>query len=231
MSVAVLTDSHLGGPGGSGDDFVEQLRSLPARGCRRLVLLGDIFHVWVGSTKYETDEVRKIVPELRRLREQGLRIEYVEGNRDFYIGRSPYADAFDAVVLETTFTVGGRRYLCVHGDGLDERDWQYRFWRRASKSWPIRSLVLGMPTSIAKRFVDGTEAKLAQTNQAHRGALAEAAIRAYGGRRLGTAPGDGEADVLLLGHFHEPHEFVVEGGEIRLLDAWFHSHRVEWFED
>lgn len=229
MSVAVIADSHLGGPGGSGDDLVEQLRALPARGCRRLVLLGDIFHVWVGSRKFETDEVRKVVPEFRRLREAGIRVDYVEGNRDFYLDRGPYADAFDSVVLETSFEIDGTRHLCVHGDGLDERDWQYRFWRRASKSWPVRSLVLGMPSRLAKHFVDGTEAKLAQTNQRHRGSLAEPAIRCYGERRLGSSPEAGDADVLLLGHFHEPARFAVEGGEIRLLDAWFHSRRVEWF--
>ena len=35
-------------------------------------------------------------------------------------------------------------------------------------------------------------------------------------------------DVLLLGHFHEPRTFRVQGGEIRLLYAWFRSRQVEW---
>ena len=35
-------------------------------------------------------------------------------------------------------------------------------------------------------------------------------------------------DVLLLGHFHEPRQLRVAGGEVRLLDAWFRSRRVEW---
>ena len=87
MSVAIIADSHLGGPGGDGDLFVEQLRALPGQGCTHLVLLGDIFHVWVGSRKFETPEVRKVVPELRALRDAGVRVDYVEGNRDFFLQR------------------------------------------------------------------------------------------------------------------------------------------------
>ena len=35
--------------------------------------------------------------------------------------------------------------------------------------------------------------------------------------------------MLLLGHFHEPRVWQVQGGEVRLLEAWFTSKRVEWF--
>ena len=34
--------------------------------------------------------------------------------------------------------------------------------------------------------------------------------------------------VLLLGHFHEPHVWSVEGGEVRILDAWFRSRVPDW---
>ena len=103
------------------------------------MLLGDLFQAWVGLPSFETPEVAAIVRALLDLRRRGLRVDYVEGNRDFFLAGSPYADAFDRVVLETAFTVGGRRYLAVHGDGLNDRDWKYRFWRRVSKSAPVRS--------------------------------------------------------------------------------------------
>ena len=35
-------------------------------------------------------------------------------------------------------------------------------------------------------------------------------------------------DVLLLGHFHDARSWRVAGGEVRMLDAWFRSRRVEW---
>lgn len=223
--VAVVADSHLGGPGGDGTALIAQLRELPGQGIERLILLGDIFHVWVGSQRFETPEVRRLVPVLRELRAQGLRLEYVEGNRDFFLAGSPYADAFDAVVLETSFVAAdGRRVLAVHGDGLNQRDYQYRFWRWLSKSPPSRFFILHLPGPVARRAVHSTERHLAQTNFRHRRRLPAEAICAYGTRRLAEG-----YDQLLLGHFHEPHHFQVPGGDILLLDAWFRGHQVELF--
>lgn len=223
MRVALIADAHLGGPGGGAGPLVQQLRELPRQGCTHLVLMGDIFQVWVGSPRYETAEIAAVVPVLRDLRRQGIRIEYVEGNRDFFLAGSLYADAFDRVVLETAFEVDGVRYLAVHGDGLNDRDWRYRFWRGLSKSAPVRFTVLHLPHGIAHRMVHSTEQRLSQTNFKHKAALPEAAIRAYAERRLAEGH-----DVLLLGHFHEPRVWPVRGGEVRLLDAWFRSRAVEW---
>src|SRR6185369_3129686 len=107
MSVALIADAHLSGPGGPAGPLVEQLRALPGQGCRRLVLMGDLFQAWVGFRSFETEDVRAVVAALRDLRAQGVEVEYVEGNRDFFLAGSPYADAFDRVALEASFEVGG----------------------------------------------------------------------------------------------------------------------------
>jgi len=223
MSIAIIADAHLGGPGGPAGPLVEQLQHLPAQGCRRLILLGDIFQAWVGFRTFETGDIAAVVEALRDLRRQGIEIDYIEGNRDFYLEGSPYADAFDRIGLETSFEVDGARFLAVHGDGLNERDWQYRFWRWLSKSAPVRFLIRSIPSGLAHRMVHSTEQRLSQTNFKHKVRLPEAAIRSYAERRLAEG-----YDVLLLGHFHEPQVWQVEGGEVRLLDAWYKSRRVEW---
>ena len=203
--------------------MLEQIAALPGQGCGRLVVMGDLFQAWIGDPRFETAEVAAVVPALRVLRRRGVRVDYVEGNRDFYLAGSPYADAFDRVGPEVAFEAGGVRYLAVHGDGLNDRDWQYRFWRRLSKSRPVEIAVRRTPRRFAQRMVASTEERLSQTNFKHKRELPEAAIRAYAERRLAEGH-----DVLLLGHFHEPRTWKVAGGEVRLLDAWFHSWRVEW---
>lgn len=223
LRIALVADSHLSGPGGSAGPLVDQLAALPAQGCGRLVLLGDIFQAWIGSPRFETADIAAVVAALRDLRRRGLRIDYVEGNRDFFLKDGAYADAFDGVVLETSFTVDGVRYLAVHGDGLNDRDWKYRFWRRLSKSAPVRFLVFRIPRRLAHRLVHSTEQRLSRTNFKHRAAVPETAIRRYAERRLAEG-----YDVLLLGHFHQPKVLQVAGGEVRLLDAWFRSRQVEW---
>jgi UDP-2,3-diacylglucosamine hydrolase len=226
MSVALIADAHLGGPGGPAGPLIAQLEALPAQGCRRLILMGDLFQAWVGFPRFETPEILAVVASLRDLRRQGIEVDYVEGNRDFFLAGSPYADAFDRIGLETSLAVGGVRYLAVHGDGLNDRDWKYLFWRRLSKSAPVRFLVRNIPRRLAHRMVHSTEKRLSQTNFKHRAAVPEAAIRRYAERRLAEGH-----DVLLLGHFHEPYVWQVKGGEVRLLDAWFRSRAVEWLPE
>ena len=223
MSVAVVADSHLGGPGGGAEPLVAQLRALPSEGCGRLVLLGDIFQAWIGFAHFETPEIAAVVPELVALREGGVRIDYVEGNRDFFLGGSRYEPAFDTVGSEVAFEVAGRRCLAVHGDGLDDADRRYRWWRFASKSTPVRLLMKYLPRGMARRAVHSTEHRLAKTNFKHKIRVPEEVIRRYAERRLAEGH-----DLLLLGHFHEERRWAVAGGEVWLLDAWFRSRRVEW---
>jgi UDP-2,3-diacylglucosamine hydrolase len=223
VSVALIADAHLGGPGGDAAPLVRQLETLPGEGAERLVLLGDLFQGWVGFRRFETPEVREVAAALRRLRQGGLRIDYVEGNRDFFLAGGPYADAFDSIGREVAFTAGGRRYLAVHGDGLDARDWKYRFWRRASKSWPSRLVVSRTPRRLARALVDRTERSLSRTNLGHKRHVPEPVLREYGRRRLAQGH-----DVLLLGHFHEERRWPVDGGLVWLVEAWYTSRRVEW---
>ncbi len=224
MSVAVIADCHLGGPGGEPEPLLEQLEELPARGCRRLVLLGDVFHVWVGRRSFETPLIRRVYDALTSLAERGVRLDYIEGNRDFFIAGSRYAEIFHTVSSEVAFTAGGVRYLAVHGDGLNDRDRQYLFWRWLSKSPPVRWAMAGFPPPVARYLTHSTEARLAATNFKHKVDIPKAAILRYAQRRLGEGH-----DVLLLGHFHEPRSWqVAGGGEARIVDAWFNGHHVEW---
>jgi len=223
MAVAVIADAHLGGPGGPAGPLVEQLRALPRQGCERLVLLGDLFHVWVGDRRYETPDIATVVEVLRELRDGGLAIDYIEGNRDFFLDASPYADVFHSLGRELAFEVAGVRYLAVHGDGLDRQDRQYRFWRWVSKSAPSRFLLTHVPRRFAQRMVHSTEERLARTNLRHKRVIPDQVIRRFAERRLAAGH-----DCLLLGHFHEERRWRVEGGRVWLLEAWFDSRRVEW---
>ncbi len=226
MSVAVVADAHLGGPGGTADLLIEQLRELATSECRHLVLLGDLFHVWVGAEGYETPDIRAIASALGELRAQGFRIDYIEGNRDFFIGSGPYAELFDTVGTEVDFEVGGRRYLAVHGDGLNDRDYSYRFWNWLSKSSASRFFMLNLPDGVARWLVGVTERQLAKTNFKHKSVIPEAVIRDYAESRFAEG-----FDVLLLGHFHEARQWQVGHGEVQLLEAWFRGRKIERFDD
>jgi UDP-2,3-diacylglucosamine hydrolase len=221
-ALALVADAHLGGPGGDPEPLLAQLRALPGSGCERLLFMGDLFQAWVGFPQFEPHGLAELLPLLTRLRAGGIRVDYLEGNRDFFLAGSPYAEFFDFVGDEIAFLSGGVRYLAVHGDGLDDNDVQYRLWRRATKSPPVRLLIRALPARLARRLVDSTERKLAQTNFKHRVEIPVAAIERFAARRLQAGH-----DVLLLGHFHEERRWQVPGGEVWLLPAWFRTRRLE----
>lgn len=221
--LAIVADAHIGGPGGEAAPLLAQLRALPERGCRRLLLLGDLFQAWVGFPQFEPAGLADFLVAVSGLRAAGIRVDYLEGNRDFFLAGSPYATFFDFVGGEIAFAAAGRRYLAVHGDGLDDDDRQYRLWRRATKSLPVRLLIRSLPARLARRLVDSTERKLAQTNFKHRAAIPTVAIERFATRRLAEG-----YDALLLGHFHEERRWAVHGGEVWLLPAWFSTRRIEW---
>jgi UDP-2,3-diacylglucosamine pyrophosphatase LpxH len=223
MAVALVADAHLGGPGGPGEPLIEQLEALPKLGCSRLIFLGDLFHVWVGDRRFETPPIRSVLAAVQRIRRQGVEVVYIEGNRDFFLDRSCYSQSFDRIVHELALEQDGTRYLAVHGDGLNDRDWRYRFWRWLSKSAPSRLLARRIPLRIARRIVSSTERRLSQTNFKHKNEIPEAAITRYGRRRLAEG-----YQVLLLGHFHERRTFHLPEGEVRLLDAWCENPEILW---
>ncbi len=221
--VALLADAHIGGPGGSAGPLVEQLDALPAEGCERLVLLGDLFHVWVGSRKFETADHREVEAALARLRDAGVRLDYVEGNRDFFLVDSVYAPLFERLGDDVSFESGGRSYFVSHGDGLDPTDRQYLFWNKLSKSALSRLLWLGLPARVARYLVDRMERRLSKTNFKHKMQVPEAPLRRYARARLAEG-----YDEILLGHFHRPIRIEVDGGVLRVVDAWFNRRAIEW---
>lgn len=223
MPVAAIADAHLGGPGGAAAPLADQIDALGPDSCERLVLLGDLFQVWVGSRRFETPEVARVVDSLRRLRGRGVATHYVEGNRDFFLRGSEYEDCFDSIGLELSFEASGRRYLVVHGDGLNARDYLYRFWRRLSKNPLSRLGMLGLPKRLANFLIHRAEHGLSKTNFKHKSRIPKEELLEYGRKRLSEG-----YDELLFGHFHEPRDWVVPEGRIRILDAWFSTRSIEW---
>jgi UDP-2,3-diacylglucosamine hydrolase len=224
MSVAVIADCHIGGVGGAVEPLVSQLEAMDGSTCRRLVLLGDVFQVWVAARRFETPEVRRFLDAVSGLRARGVPVTYIEGNRDFFLRGGPYADRFDAVVDEVVFEAAGRRWLAVHGDGLDPADRQYRFWRFLSKNPLSRTVAHLLPRRLAHAWIHRTERRLAATNFRHKVRIPEEALQRYAAARLAG----GGLDAVLFGHYHEARHWQVAGGEARILEAWFHARQVHW---
>jgi UDP-2,3-diacylglucosamine hydrolase len=216
--VFVIGDSHIGLSTGSEKKIVDWLDRFTMLQPRALYLNGDLFHYLIAHPKFYTQSVEKVFARLRQLRDSGVKVHYVEGNRDFFIRGSFAEEAVSDVAMEYALAAGERKYLIVHGDMINDRDYPYRFWRRASKN-PISKFALRLiPKRTARRFVDGVEKKLARTNFKHKTKLPLQQMEAYAQKKRE----EGFTHVV-FGHFHE--KLVMPAGEttVAIVPAWYES--------
>ena len=223
-SVALLGDAHLREDDGEVEAFVRFLDHLP-ESIGTLVILGDLFAVWIGRAELTRSHHARVLEALRRLRNRGCRLLYIEGNHDFFLSRLYRGDPFETVVLDSLdLTLGGKPVHLCHGDLVNSRDRQYLAWRRISKHRLFFRLFNLLPAALRGRIIEWLERSLAGTNLAYRGVFPETEFEAYARTRVR----DGR-EVLVFGHFHEEKRFdYVEGGRrgtVFVLPAWRESHR------
>ncbi|MEO5616677.1 MAG: UDP-2,3-diacylglucosamine diphosphatase, partial [Candidatus Eisenbacteria bacterium] len=137
--VYIIADAHLGAESGPR----EQVRAaklhafldmLPGR-ARKLIIAGDLFDFWF---EYDTAIPRQhfaTLAALRRVREAGVAITYMNGNHDFYLGRF-LTDEIGVTVHDGALSLEqqGRRIWIHHGDGLIGGDTGYKVLKRVLRS-------------------------------------------------------------------------------------------------
>lgn len=216
--IFVIGDSHIGLSDGSEKTVNAWIDRLKAHAPRALYLNGDLFHYLIAHPKFRTSSIEKVMAKFRELRDGGVRVHYVEGNRDFFLRGSFVEEAVTDVAFEYAVAAGTNRYLVTHGDMINDRDWPYRFWRRASKN-PVTKLGVSMiPKNVARNLVDRVEKKLARSNFKHKTRLPFELMEAYGRRRAG----DGFTHVV-FGHFHKKLVMPAGRATVAVLPAWYES--------
>ncbi|HEX7190151.1 MAG TPA: metallophosphoesterase [Thermoanaerobaculia bacterium] len=216
--IYVIGDSHIGLADGNEKPIVAWLDRLVALKPRALYLNGDLFHYLIAHPKFYTSSVDKVMAKFREVRDGGIAIHYVEGNRDFFLRGSFVEKAVSDIAVEFPVEAGTRKYLIVHGDMINDRDWQYRFWRRASKNAVSRLMLNFIPKKVARNFVDGVETRLSKTNFKHKSVLPLELMKRYGVKRAK----DGFTDVV-FGHFHEKLVMPADGTTVTVLPPWYET--------
>ncbi len=226
MLRAVLADLHLGQVSGDMERFSAALARVRSRAVGEVVFLGDLFRTLVGFRRYWDAGVLAGLEELAGLRRHGIRVVLIEGNRDFFLDAAELDPFRDVAVQAHSFSAGGRRFLLEHGDLVNTRDRQYRFWRRLSKSSTARLWARLLPGSLAKRIVHGTESRLSQTNFSYRRELPEADLTQAARRHFAAG-----VDVVFWGHFHREWRLVEDGHEAEVVPGWMETGTIVWVED
>jgi len=217
--IFIIGDSHIGLADGNENPIIDWTNRLAALKPRALYLNGDLFHYLIAHPKFTTASVQKVFARFRELRDSGIPVHYVEGNRDFFIKGSFVEDAVSDIALEFPIVAGAKKYLIVHGDMINDRDLPYRFWRRASKN-PLSKFAINLiPKNTARKFVDSVEQRLSKTNFKHKSRLPVEIMSEYGRKRAA----EGFTDVV-FGHFHHKVVLPNDGGAtVVVLPPWYET--------
>lgn len=218
--IELLSDLHLGEQAPATAHALAE--HLAASDADLIVLLGDLFEVWIGDEQLDApaDPVSPMAQALQALAEAARRrpVAMLTGNRDFLLGpeaarRLGWTVLPDRCVLQAF----GHRQVLVHGDAecLDDRDYQ-RFraqvrtpgWREAFLARPLAERM-----AVARSLRDGSEQRKREQGLAGYADLDRAEMLSL----LAAA----SADRLIHGHTHRPGDERLGPGLSRhVLSDW-----------
>lgn len=122
-----------------------------------LYLVGDILDYWMEYRLVIPKAFTRFICMLSELARSGIRVTYLAGNHDFYLGR--YFD--DELGVRTLYGLqevrhDGKLFLVAHGDGLGEGDHGYKFFARFVRNRFNLGLLTGfhpdLATALMKKF-------------------------------------------------------------------------------
>ncbi|HEY1128237.1 MAG TPA: UDP-2,3-diacylglucosamine diphosphatase [Roseateles sp.] len=213
QQIDLLSDLHLGpDTPGTLARLERHLASTPAQA---VLLLGDIFEVWVGDdARHEPFEAG--VAAMLSAAAARVDLFFMHGNRDFLLGADMLAACgMTALPDPTVLDAFGRHWLLVHGDALCLDDTAYQAFRRQVRSPQWQAQVLAQP--LEARQALGRQMR-AGSRAAQAAELMATDLDAEACRALLREAG---ATTMIHGHTHRPAEHDLGDGMSRIvLSDW-----------
>lgn len=220
----VVADAHLEAHDPEMEPFLAFLKDAAGR-AGSLVLLGDVFSLWLGAPKYTLEHHRQVLDACRRVREAGTEVVFVEGNREFDAA-GWRGDAFDTVGQRwTVHDWAGRHWMLAHGDVIDPEDAGNRLFRAVVRSRAVLAAFRRLPSGFGLRIGHGIERRLRHRNLEHKTRIDEALLERYGRWLAGN-----RFDGGVIGHLHVELSREYRGGNgathpLLVLPDWRTTHR------
>ena len=214
-----LSDAHLGaGPPKSEAARAARLHRFLdtlAGTASALYIVGDLFDFWFEYRTVIPREAFTTLAHLKRLREAGVAITYLNGNHDFWLGEF----LRDTVDLRThdgplILELGGHRVWIHHGDGLIGGDHGYKLLKRVLRSPLSVRLYQGLHPDVGIPVAR-------RVSHWSRGSREERAFDPEVLWREVALPRFAEGyDTVMIGHFHQVYERRDGDRQFFVLGDW-----------
>lgn len=192
----------------------DHLLSTPADA---VLMLGDLFEVWVGDDARHGAFEARCLAVLQVASRQRL-LGFLPGNRDFLVSDVLLADAGVRRLADpTVLQAFGQQFLLTHGDALCLSDVDYQHFRAQVRGADWQAAFLALPLSErqsqARAMRDASALHQAAMPAAHWSDVDDRAAAAW----LAQAG----ASVMVHGHTHRPALHALPGGGCRhVLGDW-----------
>lgn len=217
QSVDLISDLHLQA---SEQATFEAWQDYMARTTADAVLiLGDLFEVWVGDDAAAQDPFLQRCAQVLRQTTQRAHVAFMPGNRDFlvgpqYLGLCGVAPLSDPTVLE----LGSQRLLLSHGDALCLDDKPYQAFRLQARQPEWQQAFLAKPLAERQEFARSLRAL--SESQKHEGMHFADADPDMSLFWLAQS----QADRLIHGHTHQPADHPLGSAVRHVLSDWSLDH-------
>lgn len=232
MRLSVISDLHIRNPQEPTYGALLKLVREAASG-DQVVLAGDIFDLFVGNKKVFVERYADFLKAISEASSRGVQVHYIEGNHDFLLKRA-LRDVY-VHATQVSLEAGGKRFLIVHGDLVNQEDYFYRFMRVMFRSPLMKFLVTALPGSWldaigrnSSQYSRGKNPVLPSGMPADRVEHLRKIYRSFAAEKIAQG-----ADYVVAGHCHDLDEMTFSvGGRIgQYINVGFpplHGSYVTW---
>jgi UDP-2,3-diacylglucosamine hydrolase len=221
MTTLFIADLHLDDERPHITDLFESfLAGDEARHADAVYILGDLVEAWIGDDD-DAELPQRIARATSALRDAGVPVYFMAGNRDFMLGKT-FADRAGMRLLDdgTVHDLYGTPTLLMHGDVLCTDDIAYQAVRRQVRTPEWQAQIMAMPLEARRAFA----AKARSDSKAHTRSTDETIMDVNPGA-VDAAMHDAGVSRLIHGHTHRPaiHALDVDGKAAQriVLGDWY----------
>lgn len=220
MAIFFISDAHLGENHPEREKLklvrLHSFLDMVKARATELYIVGDLFDFWFEYRHAVPKDHLEIVLRLAELRRHGLKLTYITGNHDHWLGSFLEQQVgFTVYRDQTELRLDGIRVLISHGDGLAAKDRGYRILKRILRNrvniflYRLLSPDIGIPLA---KFIS-LKSRGHSQKRPKEGFLAE--YREYARRRIAEGYG-----AVILAHTHVPELTEFPGGTYVNTGDW-----------